>query len=207
LESELGDQLLDSVIAKDDITVRIDSSAWRQTAELCRDRLGMEYFCFLSGMDWMPVDLTGEKVFEPAEGTVIETAEDGAEPLPSTIQTGVAGGDSRFQVFARYYSVKTHLGITVKADLDEADPRVESIVPVFRGADWHEREAWEMYGFQFDGHPGLRHIYLPGGFEGHPLRKDFPMLAREVKPWPGLVDVEPLPGEAPGEAESEEGTE
>ena len=73
--------------------------------------------------------------------------------------------------------------------------RAESWVPVYPGADWHEREAWEMYGFVFDGHPSLRHLYLPSEFEGHPLRKDFPLLAREVKPWPGLVDVEPMPGE------------
>jgi NADH-quinone oxidoreductase subunit C len=52
-----------------------------------------------------------------------------------------------------------------------------------------------MYGFVFDGHPALRHLYLPSEFEGHPLRKDYPLLARVVKPWPGLVDVEPMPGE------------
>jgi NADH-quinone oxidoreductase subunit C len=52
-----------------------------------------------------------------------------------------------------------------------------------------------MFGIAFDGHPGLRHLYLPGEFEGHPLRKDFPLLARLVKPWPGIVDVEPMPGE------------
>ena len=50
-------------------------------------------------------------------------------------------------------------------------------------------------GFAFTGHPALRHLYLPAEFEGYPLRKDFPLLAREVKPWPGLVDVEPMPGE------------
>ena len=49
---------------------------------------------------------------------------------------------------------------------------------VYAGADWHERETWEMFGFTFDGHPDLRHIYLPGEFEGFPLRKDFPLLAR-----------------------------
>jgi NADH-quinone oxidoreductase subunit C len=81
----------------------------------------------------------------------------------------------------------------LKTDVDES-LRVESWVPVYPGADWHEREAWEMYGFLFDGHPSLRHLYLPSEFEGHPLRKDFPLLAREVKPWPGLVDVEPMPG-------------
>jgi NADH-quinone oxidoreductase subunit C len=51
-----------------------------------------------------------------------------------------------------------------------------------------------MYGVTFTGHPGLRHMYLPSEFEGHPLRKDFPLLARMVKPWPGIVDVEPMPG-------------
>jgi NADH-quinone oxidoreductase subunit C len=68
-----------------------------------------------------------------------------------------------------------------------------SIHDVYFGADWHERETWEMYGFLFEGHPYLQHIYLPGEFEGFPLRKDFPLLSREVKPWPGIVDVEDLP--------------
>ncbi len=85
--------------------------------------------------------------------------------------------------------------MVLKTDVDEHDPRAESWVPVYPGADWHEREAWEMFGFVFDGHPALRHLYLPFEFEGHPLRKDYPLLAREVKPWPGLVDVEPMPGE------------
>jgi NADH-quinone oxidoreductase subunit C len=62
-----------------------------------------------------------------------------------------------------------------------------------------------MYGFDFVGHPNLIHLYLPGQFEGFPLRKDFPLLAREVKPWPGLVDVEPFPESAEAEAEAEEG--
>jgi NADH-quinone oxidoreductase subunit C len=65
-----------------------------------------------------------------------------------------------------------------------------------------------MFGIVFDGHPGLRHLYLPSEFEGHPLRKDFPLLARVVKPWPGLVDVEPMPGEPePAEGAPAEGSE
>jgi NADH-quinone oxidoreductase subunit C len=88
-----------------------------------------------------------------------------------------------------------HQRVVLKTDVDEHDPRVESWVSIYPGADWHERETWEMYGIVFDGHPALRHLYLPFEFEGHPLRKDFPLLAREVKPWPGLVDVEPMPGE------------
>jgi NADH-quinone oxidoreductase subunit C len=59
-----------------------------------------------------------------------------------------------------------------------------------------------MYGISFRGHPHLVHIYLPTDFEGFPLRKDFPLLARVVKPWPGIVDVEPMPG---GDDEAAEG--
>ena len=52
-----------------------------------------------------------------------------------------------------------------------------------------------MFGIDFTGHPDLRNMYLPSEFEGFPLRKDFPLLARMVKPWPGIVDVEPMPAE------------
>ena len=84
-------------------------------------------------------------------------------------------------------------GATVTAK--QGTKTVATITDLFGGADWHERETWEMFGFDFVGHPGLRHLYLPGAFEGFPLRKDFPLLAREIKPWPGLVDKEPMPGE------------
>lgn len=193
LSSEMGDQLVGfELVAGDELWVRVHRSAWRRAVELCRDRLGLTYFCFLSGIDWKPNPaLLGEKEWDPPE----EQAEAPAAPQEG-YTTGVAGGDTRFQVFARLYSIAHKVGITLKADLDEDDPRIDSLVPLFRGADWHEREAWEMYGFVFDGHPRLRHLYLPGEFEGYPLRKDFPLLARLVKPWPGLVDVEPMPGEA-----------
>jgi NADH-quinone oxidoreductase subunit C len=194
LTSELGDALLGSVIAKGDMWVRVDRGAWRQAIQLCKDRLEMDYFGFLSGLDWMlNPDLSGEKVWDPGA----------PEATPESADTGVAGGETRFQVFARLYSTTTKVGVTLKADLDDDNPTVDSIVEVYRGADWHERETWEMYGFEFTGHPGLRHLYLPGEFEGHPLRKDFPLLAREVKPWPGLVDVEALPGEPEGEGEGD----
>jgi NADH-quinone oxidoreductase subunit C len=75
------------------------------------------------------------------------------------------------------------------------DPAVATWIPVYAGANWHERETHEMFGIDLRrATPDLRNIYLPGDFEGYPLRKDFPLLARLVKPWPGIVDVEPMPG-------------
>ncbi len=212
LKAELGDAVVGSEVAGDDVWVRVDPGAWLEAAEACKRRLDIDYFCSLSGIDWMDnPDLSGEKRWDPdgtaadgEAGTGEAAAEEGDAP-GAAYATGRAGGDTRFQVLARLYSTTRHLGVTLKADLDQSDARVASWVSVYRGADWHERETWEMYGFTFDGHPGLRHLYLPGEFEGYPLRKDFPLLSREVKPWPGLVDVEAMPGESEGQPEAGEG--
>jgi NADH-quinone oxidoreductase subunit C len=123
-----------------------------------------------------------------------------AEPRePEPIVTGYAGGDTRLQVFVRVTSLEARSGLTVKVDLPDDDPSLATLVPVYAGANWHEREAWEMFGITFVDHPNLVHMYLPGDFEGHPMRKDFPLLARRVKPWPGIVDVEAMPGQADDE--------
>ena len=157
-----------------------------------RNGLGLDYFCFLSAIDWMPSPY-GRGEDDPTAPAV---------ERDSTIRQGYTGGESRFQVFARAYSITNHFGVTIKADLAE-DMTVQTWIPVYSGANWHEREAHEMFGINFAGHPDLRNMYLPTGFEGHPLRKDFPLLSRMVKPWPGIVDVEPLPGEPAGTDEVE----
>lgn len=211
LRAALGDAVVGSHIERGDLWVRVRADAWHRAAEVCRNELGCDYFCFLSGLDWMPATAPN-----PEEAVAEEGEEPGSEGAPAAPepeaaggsqtgwQTGYAGGDTRFQVFARLYSTRHKYGITLKADLDDDRPQVASIADVYPGANWHERETWEMYGFEFVGHPDLRHLYLPSEFEGHPLRKDFPLLAREVKPWPGLVDVEPMPGEAPGAGADDE---
>src|SRR5262249_24334165 len=112
---------------------------------------------------------------------------------PTETTYGAAGSDGRFQVFARVQSTARHWGVTFKADVDEDALLVQSWVPVYPGADWHERECWQMFGFVFDGHPALRHLYLPSEFEGHPVPRACPLLSRFVRPGPGLVDVEPMP--------------
>jgi NADH-quinone oxidoreductase subunit C len=218
LEAELGDDLVATETGRDDVWVRVRREGWRKTAEVCR-AVGFDYFCFLSGLDWMPSTAPSFKgqaaaVDGDGDGDGSEADDQAAAVEPAAVdqaasgsrgnwQTGYAGGDTRFQVFARLYSTRRRLGIIVKADLDDDAPSVETWSTVYAGADWHERETWEMFGFDFVGHPHLAHLYLPGEFEGFPLRKDFPLLAREVKPWPGLVDVEPMPEE--DEADHPEG--
>ena len=220
LTTRLGDAVVGSHVRSGDLWVRVRTDAWVKAAEECKS-MGFDYFCYLSGIDWMPHTWPNPKVVEGAGVIDVEGEDDDTEASPpeaeagfesdeptaagGAIVTGFAGGDTRFQVLARLYSTIRHIGVTLKADLDDIDPRVQTWTTVYAGADWCERETWEMYGFTFDGHPNLQHLYLPGEFEGFPLRKDYPLLAREVKPWPGLVDVEPMPESADGDGAEEEG--
>ena len=82
--------------------------------------------------------------------------------------------EKRFDVVYHLLSPKQNLRIRVKTQTDEATP-VPSIISVFPGADWFEREAYDLYGVIFTGHPDMRRILTDYGFEGHPLRKDFPL--------------------------------
>jgi len=185
LERELGDGIVESADAFGMLVVRVKPDAWRRAAEVSKHELECDYLSFIAGIDWQPA---------PREGD--EAGGDTSSPVQPTEMTfGVAGSAGRMQVFAHVESTKRHWGVTLKTDVDERDPHAESWVATYPGADWHERECWEMFGVAFDGHPSLRHLYLPSEFEGHPLRKDYPLLARIVKPWPGLVDVEAMPGE------------
>ena len=192
LAGELGEALLAHHSQRGELWVRVDHEAWRQAGHAVRDELGCRWFDFLSAIDWLPSpfgrDMDAEQDW-PASGPPARDTD---------IETGITGGETRLQLLARVAAVQDHpggegLSVVLKADLPNENPAVETWTTVYAGANWHEREAWEMFGIAFVGHPGLSHIYLPGEFEGHPLRKDFPLLARRVKPWPGLVDVEDMP--------------
>lgn len=84
------------------------------------------------------------------------------------------GRDKRFDVVYHFLSPKLNQRVRVKAETDEATP-VPSIIDVFPGANWFEREAYDLYGVLFSGHPDMRRLLTDYGFEGHPLRKDFPL--------------------------------
>ena len=194
----LGDAMVEShVDAGQDVWIRVTAAGWQDAAAAAK-AAGFTYFSFLSAIDWM---IAPEGRYEDTEFDDPLEDEETATKLPEG--SGVAGGDTRFQVFARVESPTSHFGVTFKADIADDDMTIGTWSDIYPGSDWHEREAWEMYGVTFTGHPGLRKIYLPGDFEGHPLRKDFPLLARTVKPWPGVVDIEEIPEHLEEQLEAE----
>jgi NADH/F420H2 dehydrogenase subunit C len=85
-----------------------------------------------------------------------------------------AGGAGRIEVVYHLYSMaQKHGPLTLKVKLPRATPIVASVTPIWRGAEFQEREAYDLFGVRFEGHPDLRRILMWEGFEGHPMRKDY----------------------------------
>jgi len=83
---------------------------------------------------------------------------------------------NRFTVVYHIFSIKNKFRLRIKADVDESDLTIDSVTSVWETANWHEREAYDMYGINFKNHPDFRRMYMPEEFEYHPLRKDFPLM-------------------------------
>lgn len=88
------------------------------------------------------------------------------------------GQPERFCMVYQLYSFQVHQYARVKAWVPEADPVIDSIHHVWKAAPWAEREVWDLFGVTFRGNPDLRRLVLPYDYEGHPLRKDYPLIGR-----------------------------
>jgi NADH-quinone oxidoreductase subunit C len=76
-------------------------------------------------------------------------------------------------VIYNLYSIPFNRHLTLKITVSRDSPQVSSVAGIWRTADWHEREAFDLFGIRFEGHPDLRRILMPADWEGHPLRKDY----------------------------------
>ena len=81
----------------------------------------------------------------------------------------------RFEVIYHLHSIERNQRLRLKARLDDGQPAIDSVCEVWRGADWYEREVFDMFGIRFRNHPNLQRILMPIDWEGHPLRKDYPV--------------------------------
>ena len=89
------------------------------------------------------------------------------------------GSDPRFDLVYQLSSTVHGHRVRLRVGVPAADPRVPSVVEVWKGADWYERYCWDMYGIRFDGHPDPRRLYMYEEFVGHPLRKDYSLRGRQ----------------------------
>lgn len=171
-----------STITYDTVKVGVEADRWVETLTTARDELDLVLFSFLSAIDWTGEIAVGDPLEEPPE-------------------------EDHFEVLATVGDVTEGRRVTFSTRIPHDVPEIASLIDVYAGADWHERECHEMFGIVFVGHPDLSHLYLPESFLGNPLRKTFPLLSREVKPWPGKVDVEAMPEDEEEEEEGDVGEE
>lgn len=85
----------------------------------------------------------------------------------------------RFDVVYHLFSLSNNYRVRIKAGVDEKEPVIDSLVPLWPIADWFEREVWDMFGIKFKGHPNLKRIMMYDAFQGHALRKDYPIMKRQ----------------------------
>ncbi|MBW2554640.1 MAG: NADH-quinone oxidoreductase subunit C [Deltaproteobacteria bacterium] len=90
------------------------------------------------------------------------------------------GREPRFEVVYHLYSMEHKHRLRMKVSLSEEDLTIPSVVSIWRTANWHERECYDLLGIKFSDHPDLRRILTPDGFKDHPLRKDFPLRGRQT---------------------------
>lgn len=162
----------------DTVKVRVPTESWKEAHQTARDDLDLVFFSWLSAIDW-------------------SNEVEAGEPLDDEV-------DDHVELISALSNVTDGDLVILSTDLPSASPEIPTLVDVYAGAEWHEREAYEMFGIEFTGHPNLIHIYLPESFIGNPLRKTYPLLSREVKPWPGKVDVEAMPEKEDEEEKSDQ---
>ncbi len=90
----------------------------------------------------------------------------------------------RFEVVYHFLSLKNRFRVRVKVPVGEPDPELDSLVSLWPSANWYEREVYDMFGIKFQGHPNLKRILMYPEFEGHPLRKDYPIDRRQPRVGP-----------------------
>ena len=152
------------------INIKIDSTEWLEVHKKLRDEFNLKYFSQLSAIDW------------DNEVSVGEAPKESVSP--------------RFEIITCLSDLDNTNLVTVSTSISKSEPNINSLIDVYAGANWHEREAYEMFGINFENHPNLEKLYLPDGYEGNPMLKSFELISREVKPWPGDVDVEGMPEES-----------
>jgi NADH-quinone oxidoreductase subunit C len=161
--------------------IKVAPDSWVEAHRTARDKLDLVFFSWLSAIDWSNQVEVGDPPREEVE--------------------------ERIELLSGLSDVTEGNLVIMSTDLPASSPRIQTLVDVYAGANWHEREAFEMFGIDFEGHPNLQHLYLPDSFAGNPLRKSYPLLSREVKPWPGKVDVEAMPEKGGSDGPSTENPE
>ncbi|MEM1410792.1 MAG: NADH-quinone oxidoreductase subunit C [Pseudomonadota bacterium] len=162
----------------DQLTLEVPVSAWLETARELRDQFGFQQLIDLCGVDylsygqdeWETRDVTGEGFSRGVDG--LGPGRFRWQELPESEAV-----ENRFGVVVHLLSIQHNRRLRMRTFASDEDlPIVPSLVDTWNSANWYEREAFDLFGIIFEGHPDLRRILTDYGFTGHPFRKDFPLI-------------------------------
>jgi NADH-quinone oxidoreductase subunit C len=149
-----------------------------QVVALLRSRFGPDAFTTSQFRDNQRITVPVEKLFHILECLKREAGFDLLVELSAADYLHYPDARDRYGIWYILANTTTNDQLIVKTWVNDPDPEVSSVYPLWKGADWMEREVYDMYGIVFDGHPDLRRILMPDEYTAHPLCKDYPMRGR-----------------------------
>ncbi|WP_196139474.1 NADH-quinone oxidoreductase subunit C [Aliikangiella sp. G2MR2-5] len=172
VDKHFADKVLDKKIYRGQLTIEVDKSDLLSVCETLRDNddFQFEQLIDLCGVDYL--------TYGQDEWSTHEASGSGFERGRASLDFDSAKEDSerRFAVVYHLLSVTLNHRIRVRVFADSEDMMVPSVIDIWNGVNWFEREAFDLFGILFEGHPDLRRILTDYGFIGHPFRKDFPVV-------------------------------
>ena len=162
-----------------EVLMEVPATAWHATCLALRDEFGFEQLMDLSGIDYLgygsdewDTDVSSEGFSRGVEGTGAGRCGWGESPTAKGVVP-----ERRFAAVVQLLSIRHNERLSVKSYAPDDDlPNIASVVDIWPASNWFEREAFDLFGIVFDGHPDLRRILTDYGFVGHPFRKDFPLI-------------------------------
>jgi NADH-quinone oxidoreductase subunit C len=137
--------------------------------------LQMDFLIDLTAVDYSTFGKSPTRAFFASSGVAVSPS----SQIPDDDPWPGPPGKVRFVVVYHFYSLRHKHRLRLMVPVEEAEAEVDSLISLWPGANWLEREVWDMFGIRFRGHPDLRRILMYEEFEGHPLRKDYPVNKRQ----------------------------
>lgn len=169
LEQHFNDALIDCDYARGEITFYIDTEHLLSVCQTLRDEFGFTQLMDLCGVDYSAYGNSGWETKQASEHG-FSRAREAQDHTDSEVD------GYRFAVVYHLLSIANNQRLRLKVHLSAEDALIDSVTGIWAGADWYEREAFDLFGILFRGHNDLRRILTDYGFVGHPFRKDFPLI-------------------------------
>ncbi len=177
VRNRFPDAVLSSHTYRGDATVVLGRGALLEVARFLKEdpAFEMNFLMDLTAVDYSAFGKRATPAFFASSGVAVSPS----AQIPDEDPWPGPPAESRFAVVYHFYSTAHKHRLRLVIPVEEADAEVDSLTSLWPGADWLEREVWDMFGINFRGHPNLKRILMYEGFEGHPLRKDYPVKKRQ----------------------------